>query len=79
MIFTAKSVESDGKRSGSVTKTDDETTDKEDTEKDVEMEQSNLENINEDEDDASVERLVYNISKSIRPYLMCMCNSNLQV
>lgn len=65
MIFTAKSVESDGKRSGSVTKTDDETTDKEDTEKDVEMEQSNLENINEDEDDASVERLVYNISKSI--------------
>lgn len=65
LIFTAKSVESDGKRSGSVTKTDDETTDKEDTEKDVEMEQSNLENINEDEDDASVERLVYNISKSI--------------
>lgn len=79
MIFTAKSVESDGKRSGSVTKTDDEATDKawEDSEKDIEMEQSNLENNNEDEDDASVERLVHNISKSMRPKLMCMCNSNL--
>lgn len=45
--------------SDSVAKTDDETIDKvwEDTDKDCDqLEQSNLENNNEDEDDASVER-----------------------
>lgn len=57
--FKAKSVESEDKRSDSVAKTDDETTDKvwEDTDKDCDqMEQSNIETNNEDEDDASVER-----------------------
>lgn len=52
-------MDSDGKRSGSVAKTDDEgTTDKlwEDTDKDCDPEQLNLENNNEDEDDASIER-----------------------
>lgn len=57
----AKSGDSKSKRSDSVAKTDDDTTDKvwEDTDKDCDqMEQSNLENNNEDEDEASVERLV---------------------
>lgn len=55
----AKTGEYDSKRSDSVAKTDDETTDKiwEDTDKDCDQtEQSNIENNNEDEDDASVER-----------------------
>lgn len=57
--FLAKSVDSDGKRSDSVAKTDDETTDKvwEDTDKDCDqVDQSNIENNNEDEDDTSIER-----------------------
>lgn len=52
LLFTAK-------RSDSVAKIDDETTDKvwDDNDKDCDqVEQSNLENNNEDEDDASVER-----------------------
>lgn len=55
----AKSGDSESKRSESVAKTDDETTDKvwEDADKDCDQnEQSNIENNNEDEDDASVER-----------------------
>lgn len=57
--FIAKSGDSESKRSESVAKTDDETTDKvwDDTDKDCDqIEQSNIENNNEDEDDASVER-----------------------
>lgn len=60
-FFAAKSGDSKSKRSDSVAKTDDDTTDKvwEDTDKDCDqLEQSNLENNNEDEDEASVERLV---------------------
>ncbi|XP_031632497.1 zinc finger protein on ecdysone puffs-like isoform X2 [Contarinia nasturtii] len=55
----SKSMESDGKHSSSVAKTDDDITDKiwEDAEKDCDqIEQSNLKNNNEDEDDTSVER-----------------------
>lgn len=58
LYFVAKSGDSVGKRSESVSKTDDET-DKvwEDIDKDCDqIEQSNIENNNEDEDDASVER-----------------------
>lgn len=58
-LYAAKSIDSEGKRSGSVAKTDDETTDKvwEDIDKDCDPnEQSTVENNNEDEDDASVER-----------------------
>lgn len=58
-LSLAKSGDSESKRSESVAKTDDETTDKvwEDTDKDCDqIEQSIIENNNEDEDDASVER-----------------------
>lgn len=58
LYFVAKSGDSAGKRSESLSKTDDET-DKvwDDIDKDCDqIEQSNIENNNEDEDDASVER-----------------------